>query len=588
MKSNKRLVFNILIGTLANCILVALTVALVLHYIKIIELSKNNIIKILIPCILLYVGNVVFFTIKLSKYVSHENTELKEVAREIVSDLKLLTEGQCNRHEALRCSIDESHEQFKSSKRCIFFFPEFKSCFDQLLDMMFNYGVLTVNNVDAVNTGIMESKLKDEMVFIVLAARLIIRNPMLGIMYSKSMLGHIQSLSLLSIEDDKSTQMSKCAAEKIVGLLDNKVYSINSWGRFAEIFHKSFNMCLKEYSDVLVKDYATLCKCEDSNKKNRALAGLFKIASFKYYFVHDFTCGIRDSIELADKIVSEYKQTEAKDTDVISVINGVSRNDVKVKKGFSFTKEYSSVFSGFLKSLKVPNTLIDERSASTKEEISAMITGSSYSANGEKVLSKPKQLDHTAAEKLLTSRSQSSQEKLERNDVLTRGSLSEQQAEEKITSNMQSPPQTEKEVSGIPPESNDFVSGERVLNQPQQLDHTAAEKLLTSRSQSSQEELERNDILARGSLSEQQAEEKITSNMQSPPQTEKEVSGIPPESNDFVSGERVLNQPQQLDHTAAEKLLTSRSQSSQEELERNDILARGSLSEQQAEEKNHI
>ncbi|WDM85694.1 hypothetical protein K6025_02570 [Ehrlichia sp. JZT12] len=133
---------------------------------------------------------------------------------------------------------------------------------------------------------------------------------------------------------------------------------------------------------------------------------------------------------------------------------------------------------------------------------------------------------------------------------------------------MQSPPQTEKEVSGIPPESNDSANGERVLDQPQQLDHAAAEKLLTSRSQSSQEKLEHNDVLARESLSEQQAEEKITSSMQSPPQNEKKVSDVAPESNDSANSEKVLNQSKQLTHASTEELSTSKRKSSRKRLKR--------------------
>ena len=331
MKCNKELLYSIA---------VAIAIVVILSYILVMCVLYNG--KKGFPFSASdFVVSVAFFVFLIgveSLILNKINDCLKfyEFSKQVISDLKLLTDTPDNQSSILISRSDFMNEWHKRLRLtgCVFFFPEFKSCFDGLLNKIINYNIFIEDqygNIYIDNDAIKSRLSKEDRVLSVLAAQLIMKNPMLSITYSKSMLYHISRLSWCSVKDDSLIDRQN-AAKKIVELLDNKVYASASWGELSSTLSESFSVIIEKNKSFLKVRPENLCsKNADCSKRESVLRGLLEIANLKYYFVNDIEGSkIRESIEKAGNIIDYCKRKSRSDANIRDVIDKLSEENFDI------------------------------------------------------------------------------------------------------------------------------------------------------------------------------------------------------------------------------------------------------------------
>ena len=155
-----------------------------------------------------------------------EGDKFKSFSEQVISDLNRLLVTNNNIPDVTEY-IDGSYTQ-SEELRPIFLFQRFKREFDNLLDQASNANALE-KVMGCIDNVILEERalwLKIEK--IVLMLRLIIKTPMLRIIYPRSVIVDIAHLSQISIED-RGQKECRDAVEEIAKLLDSEVYIAANW-----------------------------------------------------------------------------------------------------------------------------------------------------------------------------------------------------------------------------------------------------------------------------------------------------------------------------------------------------------------------
>ncbi|MGN7619151.1 MAG: hypothetical protein ACTJLM_04810 [Ehrlichia sp.] len=313
MKHNKRAVSGIALVLLVNYGLIVL----VLCVGKILELNLGNVVKIIIPFVFLSICVVLLLSGKFSKCKDVvKNPEFSSFLKQAISDLKSLGDGLFDVGDGTGVSsesVSNSHAQVESGGP-IFFFPEFKSYFDSLLNKAINCGVFSGSNgTILVSDDRLKEKLsKEDILLMTLTAQLIINNPMLSVTYSKSMIIFITRLSSLfqiSVEDYSKIECEN-AIKKIEKLLSERVYVSDNWKQLSSKLSKSLNVIFEDNKILLYKTDVLYDGDVDCSEKEKILRGLLKIANLKYYFVSDLdeAEAMSTSIKTVDDIIENCKK----------------------------------------------------------------------------------------------------------------------------------------------------------------------------------------------------------------------------------------------------------------------------------------
>ncbi|MGN7619161.1 MAG: hypothetical protein ACTJLM_04860 [Ehrlichia sp.] len=149
---------------------------------------------------------------KLDKYIEKDvgtNPEFDKLLEKIMSDLESLVNepvGQDNFKDTVE-SISESHEEIKS-RGSVFLFPEFKSYFDSLLDRMIRAKVLKMSEGKLVTSNNKLRRLNQRILaVVVLSAQLMMKNPMLSVLYPEDKIPYIRALSQISVGHCEETEL---------------------------------------------------------------------------------------------------------------------------------------------------------------------------------------------------------------------------------------------------------------------------------------------------------------------------------------------------------------------------------------------
>ena len=240
-------------------------------------------------------------------HVAGDRIRFKNLLGEIKSDLKLLVNMPYSEFQIMGSvnfsSIARRHKSIKKST--VFFFPDFKNYFDTLLNKIIMSSDVFIhdegNNLDVDYYSLRYRLSDEERIFVVLAAQLIMKIPMLSIMYPKSIIAYISTLSCCSVEKD-SLINRKNAAEKIARLLTSQVCNHNSWNALLDELSMSFSEFIKKNESIL--ELADECSSSCVVIK-RYLKELLKIAHLKYSLVGELAVEeeIRDGIDKAHHMI---------------------------------------------------------------------------------------------------------------------------------------------------------------------------------------------------------------------------------------------------------------------------------------------
>ncbi|WDM85708.1 hypothetical protein K6025_02640 [Ehrlichia sp. JZT12] len=313
--------------------------------------DPGNIAKIIVLFVL-FIGVGLLILDRVNKHI-----EFNRFSKQVISNLKLLTDTPYGHRDILSSNynfINECHKQLKLTGS-IFFCPEFKSYFDNLLNKMIGYNIFVKSqsgNLYVDDNAIKSRLSKEERILVVLAAQLLMENPMLSVMYSGSILCYISKLSWCSIKDESLIDRQN-AAIKIVELLDNKVYGIANWKKLSSELSKSFGVIIENNKSTLEINPEYLCSENISHfKKESVLRSLLKIANLKYYSI-DILEGspVREGIEKALNIIDYCcKRSNKNDVnDIITKLSEESSDVIDIRAGFFIKREKTSKFSDLLK-----------------------------------------------------------------------------------------------------------------------------------------------------------------------------------------------------------------------------------------------
>ncbi|MGN7619158.1 MAG: hypothetical protein ACTJLM_04845 [Ehrlichia sp.] len=232
---------SIVKGIAVSLVLCYVPAVLVLYFIKFIGLDFSNIkdiAKIVAPFAVLLIGAALLLSGKLDRYIEKDvgtNPEFDKLLEKIMSDLESLVNepvGQDNFKDTVE-SISESHEEIRNTGP-VFFFSEFRAYFDSLLDYVMRCKAFRTSEGELV---IDKNKLRrlglETPLMSVLSAQLIIKNPMLSILYPEDKISYIKALSQISIES-YSGKERKNAAKGIKECLNAEVYGCTSYSQLSD------------------------------------------------------------------------------------------------------------------------------------------------------------------------------------------------------------------------------------------------------------------------------------------------------------------------------------------------------------------
>ncbi|MGN7619170.1 MAG: hypothetical protein ACTJLM_04905 [Ehrlichia sp.] len=157
---------------------------------------------------------------------------------------------------------------------------------------------------------------------VVLSARLMMRNPMLSILYPDYMVSCIEDLSKISIENS-SLDDCRLASGNISKCLNAKVYGFDSYGKLVDGVLNSVNAIVASQKDMLsTGDGDTLCKMRVSEREN-ALRELLLVPRLGFYFVQDEV--VRAAVENTHFVLDSYCQVNSQDgtVDLSKMIDGL-------------------------------------------------------------------------------------------------------------------------------------------------------------------------------------------------------------------------------------------------------------------------
>ncbi|MGN7619174.1 MAG: hypothetical protein ACTJLM_04925 [Ehrlichia sp.] len=194
-----------------------------------------------------------------------------------------------------------------------FCYPAFKLLFDGVLNRITHYGVLS--NTDDGNAilykDLLEGKLsRADVMFLYLGARLMIKNPMLSILYPRSVIASIMRLSEVSLDGYSKKELMN-SAKKIVELLNIDVCGTANWKCLSDALFRRINGVIKCREDLLNRAVYDLCY-ENAGHAGAVyhLSSLLLVSHLKYYFVIDHDEGekIRTCIKKACDMVDAWQK----------------------------------------------------------------------------------------------------------------------------------------------------------------------------------------------------------------------------------------------------------------------------------------
>ncbi|MGN7619172.1 MAG: hypothetical protein ACTJLM_04915 [Ehrlichia sp.] len=223
--------------------------------------------------------------------------------------------------ERLSSSLHEKHERLKLLEgKPILFHSVFKGCFDSFLNKVihsgaFNNGLVTYSKLKEVLT-------KKELLGMVLMSQLIVKNPMLSVLYPKDIIHYIVNLSKISIKD-YSIGERRNVARTINRLLTAMVFVATDWKQLSSSIYSAINNEVESNRSLLdEKKSDSYWEKAEHDEKKQVLSGLLSISHLRYYFVTDLDeCEkVRMGIKKADDIINVLKK---KDPGVLDIVDDI-------------------------------------------------------------------------------------------------------------------------------------------------------------------------------------------------------------------------------------------------------------------------
>ncbi|MGN7619165.1 MAG: hypothetical protein ACTJLM_04880 [Ehrlichia sp.] len=301
---------SIVKGIAVSLVLGYVSAVSALYFTKFIELDFNNvkdIAKIVAPFAILFICAALLLSGKLDKYIEKDvgtNPAFDELLKKIMSDLESLVSepvGKGNFKDAVE-SISESHEKIKNTGP-VFFFSSFESYFSMLLSYAVRNGIFKTSKDKVVVCDDYELRNSHPIVFLraVLFAQLVMKNPMLGILYPEDKIPYIVALSQISVEH-YSEKDRQDTARKIKTLLEERVYGCAS---YSELHNQlsARDFVTDERGKSLSKPSVSELNAMEPSRREAELNNLLRISRLKY------CCAISDrsiaDINDADRIIGE-------------------------------------------------------------------------------------------------------------------------------------------------------------------------------------------------------------------------------------------------------------------------------------------
>ncbi|MGN7619163.1 MAG: hypothetical protein ACTJLM_04870 [Ehrlichia sp.] len=311
---------NIVKGIAVSLVLGYVSAVSTLYFTKFIVLDFNNvkdIAKIVAPFAVPLIGAALLLSGKLDKYIGGEKNigvdrvnykfacnKFNELSKKILSDLKSLANepvGQESFKDTVE-STSESSEEIQST-RPVFFFSKFRGYFDSLLYYAEDSEVLkTSEGKLVVNEYRLRAMIPNPTAIImVLSAQLMMKNPMLSIMYPKDKISYIRALSQISVEH-YSEKDRQDAAKEIEELLNTEVYCCTNYIQlYRQLLTAQYNVIQAFKSSDKVS--AVELRRMSPSERRDVLIVLLLISRLKYYVTSEDAAS---HINNADSILGEY------------------------------------------------------------------------------------------------------------------------------------------------------------------------------------------------------------------------------------------------------------------------------------------